>query len=168
MGKRLNFTTICFYQNYVEIGSASFSSFVFINGTNRGTNFYRVFIMNSALVGRLVFETILEVFRDLGGNGLAKEHYLAVLIAELEKLELAVEKDVPLSFNYKGDALKANLTVDIVVDNQVAVDCVTSAGNSDSKRKVNSFVRSGMCASGYSVNFSRRNIRDGIYSSSIS
>lgn len=64
---------------------------------------------------------IYDVYRELG-PGLLESVYEEALCFELEKRGLKVERQVQVPIKYKGNVLKTELRLDILVENEVIVE----------------------------------------------
>lgn len=64
---------------------------------------------------------IYDVYKDLG-PGLLESVYEEALCFELEQRGLKVERQVQVPITYKGNVLKTELRLDIIVENTVLVE----------------------------------------------
>ena len=64
---------------------------------------------------------IYDVYRELG-PGLLESVYEEALCFELEKRGLKVERQVQVPIRYKGNVLKTELRLDVLVENEVIVE----------------------------------------------
>lgn len=64
---------------------------------------------------------IYDVYKDLG-PGLLESVYEEALCFELEQRGLKVERQVQVPITYKGNVLKTELRLDIIVENTVIVE----------------------------------------------
>ena len=64
---------------------------------------------------------IYDVYRDLG-PGLLESVYEEALCFELEQRGLKVERQVQVPITYKGNVLKTELRLDIIVEGRVIVE----------------------------------------------
>jgi len=64
---------------------------------------------------------VYDVYKELG-PGLLESVYEEALCFELEQRGLSVERQVQVPIKYKGNMLKTELRLDILVENQVIVE----------------------------------------------
>ena len=64
---------------------------------------------------------IYDVYKELG-PGLLESVYEEALIYELEQRGLKVDRQVQVPIMYKGNALKTELRLDLIVENRVIVE----------------------------------------------
>ena len=64
---------------------------------------------------------VYDVYKELG-PGLLESVYEEALCFELEKRGLTVERQVQVPIKYKGNVLKTELRLDLLVENQVIIE----------------------------------------------
>ena len=64
---------------------------------------------------------IYDVYKELG-PGLLESVYEEALCFELEQRELRVERQIQVPINYKGNVLKTELRLDVLVEDKVIVE----------------------------------------------
>ena len=64
---------------------------------------------------------IYEVYKELG-PGLLESVYEEALCFELEQRGLSVERQTPVPITYKGNVLKTELRLDVLVEDKVIVE----------------------------------------------
>lgn len=64
---------------------------------------------------------IFDVYNELG-PGLLESVYEEALCFELQQRGLTVERQVEVPIQYKGNKLKADLRLDIIVENQIIIE----------------------------------------------
>ena len=64
---------------------------------------------------------VYDVYKELG-PGLLESVYEEALCFELEKRGLTVERQVQVPIKYKGNVLKTELRLDLLVENQVVIE----------------------------------------------
>lgn len=64
---------------------------------------------------------VYDVYKELG-PGLLESVYEEALCFELEQRGLTVERQVQVPIKYKGNVLKTELRLDVLVENQVVVE----------------------------------------------
>jgi GxxExxY protein len=77
---------------------------------------------HSVLTGRIV-DAAVEVQRQLGGTGLLESVYEESLAIELELRGIRVRRQVAVPVHYKGQSLSVPLRLDLLVEEQVVVEC---------------------------------------------
>lgn len=118
--------------------------------------------MISADLPHLVVGACMTVHHTLG-PGLCREAYEECLAVELRGLELKVERQKPLSFDYRGHLIQSASTLDLVVDDGLLVQVLATDTVSDLERKkMQSHLRLGGFKTGLLVNFQVAVMRKGI------
>ena len=64
---------------------------------------------------------IWDVYNDLG-PGLLESVYEEALCFELEQRRLKVERQKPVPINYKGNVLKTDLRLDLLIEDKVIIE----------------------------------------------
>ena len=64
---------------------------------------------------------IYDVYKSLG-PGLLESFYEEALVFELEQRDLRVERQLPVPIFYKGNLLKTELRLDLLVEDEVIVE----------------------------------------------
>ena len=75
-------------------------------------------------VNEITFEirgAIYDVYKELG-PGLLESVYEEALCFELEQRGLKVERQIQVPINYKGNVLKTELRLDVLVEDEVIVE----------------------------------------------
>ena len=83
------------------------------------TNTYEADQVSSLIIGACI-----EVHRELG-PGLLESVYEEALYFQMTSTGLKVERQVPVVVHYKGQKLKAGLSIDLLVENIVIVELKT-------------------------------------------
>lgn len=110
----------------------------------------------------LVVGACMTVHHTLG-PGLSREAYEECLAVELRGLELKVERQKPLSFDYRGHLIQSAAVLDLVVDEGLLVQVIATDTVSDLERKkMQSLLRLSGLKSGLLVNFQVAVMRKGI------
>ena len=81
-------------------------------------------------LAKLTLDAAMKVHRTLG-PGLLESVYEACLVYELRKMGLNVENQVFVPVHYDGIIVSANLRIDLMVENQLAVELKTVEELSD-------------------------------------
>jgi GxxExxY protein len=110
----------------------------------------------------VVVDAALQVHRELG-PGLLETVYEAVLAHELRERGLQVERQVPISIQYRGITFEEGFRADLIVENQVVVElkCVEKVNNAHRKQLLTYLRLTGMKL-GFLLNFGEAMMRDGI------
>lgn len=114
------------------------------------------------LTGRQILHAANEVYNELG-PGLVEEIYRACLCYELETMELQVQHQVEIPFEYKEFIFDEGMTIDLLVANEVI--CTIKAN--DRKRPVwEAELLSQLKLTGlrlaYVINFHTHDLREGV------
>jgi GxxExxY protein len=108
----------------------------------------------------LIIDAAVEVHRVLGGPGLLESIYEEALAVELSLRGCVVERQVPVPVIYKGVALKSPLRIDLLVNDQVIVECKASAGSSETfKAQTVTYLRLRRRRVSLIINFGKRTVR---------
>ncbi len=113
-------------------------------------------------IGKVVVDAVIAIHKALG-PGLYEIVYEVVLIHELKKHGLNVERQVPVSIEYDGIKFDEGFRVDILIENKVvlelkSVESLTKAH----KKQVITYLRLTGCKLGYLLNFGEALMKDGI------
>lgn len=115
-------------------------------------------------ISRIVYESAIEVHRELGGPGLLESVYEEALAWELKQAGLDVQRQVEVQIRYKDVVLATPLRMDLVVDGRVVVECkATSAYNPIFETQTLTYLRLGGMKLGLVVNFGEKLVKDGIH-----
>ena len=77
----------------------------------------------------IVVDAAIEVHRVLGGPGLLERVYEEALICELQLRGLRLDRQTPIELTYKGYRLASDLRLDMLVEQDVIVECKASAAH---------------------------------------
>ncbi|WP_237563213.1 GxxExxY protein [Algoriphagus kandeliae] len=72
-------------------------------------------------IAKIILDRAFLIHRDLG-PGLLESIYEKVLIHELKKLNLTVESQIPISFEWDGIVFEKGFRADLIVNNKVIVE----------------------------------------------
>jgi GxxExxY protein len=113
-------------------------------------------------IGTIVVGSAIEVHRELG-PGLLETVYEVVLAHELQQRGLKVERQIPVSIEYKGIKFDEGFRADIIVGEKVvlelkSVEHVTAAH----KKQLQTYLRLTGCKLGYLLNFGEALMKHGI------
>jgi len=113
-------------------------------------------------ISRIVVDTALYVHRALG-PGLLESVYLEVMVHELRKRGLVVEREVPIPFVWDGVAIDVAFRADIIVAGMVfielkSVELVAAVH----KKQLLTYLRLTNTQLGLLINFGTELLKDGI------
>ena len=77
--------------------------------------------MTESQISYQIRGAVYDVYKELG-PGLLESVYEEALCFELEQRGLTVERQVQVPIKYKGNVLKTELRLDLIVENQVIVE----------------------------------------------
>jgi GxxExxY protein len=109
-----------------------------------------------------LIEAAIEVHHDLG-PGLLESVYEAALAYELKQMGLHVERQVPVSLNYKGIYFDEGFRADLIIEGKViaelkSVEKVSPAN----KKQTQTYLRLSGSKLGYLLNFGGEVMKAGI------
>ena len=120
--------------------------------------------MHENEISRIVVQAAIEVHRTLGGPGLLESVYEEALAWELEQRGLAVEQQVAVPIQYKGNTLGSPLRLDLMVNGQVIVECKAVSQYSEIfEAQTLTYLRLTGLKLGMVINFGERLVKDGIH-----
>jgi GxxExxY protein len=119
-------------------------------------------IMTENEIGTIVIDAAITVHRELG-PGLLETVYEIVLARELQNRGLTVDRQVPVSIQYKNIRFEEGFRADIIISGKVilelkSVERVTAAH----KKQVQTYLRLTGCKLGYLLNFGEALMKSGI------
>ncbi len=110
-----------------------------------------------------IIQAAIEVHKTLGGPGLLESVYEEALVFELKSMGLAVQRQVALPICYKGNLLGTPLRMDLVVEEQVVVECKAAGENNPLfESQLLTYLRLSKKTVGLVLNFGRSYLKDGI------
>jgi GxxExxY protein len=118
--------------------------------------------MDENTIGTKLIEAAIEVHRELG-PGLLESVYEAALAYELMQMGLHVERQVPVSLNYKGIHFDEGFRADLIIEDKViaelkSVEKVSLAN----KKQTQTYLRLTGNKLGYLLNFGGEVMKTGI------
>lgn len=118
--------------------------------------------MNENDIGTIIVDCAVNLHRDLG-PGLLETVYEATFARALECRDLAVERQVPVAIEYRGDRFDEGFCADLIVEKKVLIELksierVTPAH----KKQLLTYLRLTGLKLGYLLNFGEALMRDGI------
>ncbi len=114
-------------------------------------------------IAKIVVDTAFHIHQDLG-PGLLESVYENVLVKQLRKRALAVDRQVPISFSYDGDVFDEGFRADLIVEKSVIIELksVTALLPIHTKQLQTYLKLTGMKL-GLLMNFNTALIKDGIH-----
>jgi len=113
-------------------------------------------------IGTIVVDCAIKLHKALG-PGLFESVYEVLLVHELKKAGLKVERQVPIVIEYDGIKFDEAFRADIIVDNKVilelkSVETVAKVH----KKQVQTYLKLTGCKLGFLLNFGEVLLKDGI------
>lgn len=110
----------------------------------------------------LVVGACMTVHRTLGA-GLMREAYEECLALELRGLEMGIERGRALGFDYRGHRINSAARLDLIVDDALLVQVLSSEKVTDlDRQKMETLLRLSGLKAGLLVNFNVSVLRKGI------
>jgi len=110
-----------------------------------------------------IIQAATEVHKTLGGPGLLESVCEEALVFELKSMGLTVQRQVTLPICYKGNFLGTPLRMDLLVENQVILECkAVSENNPLFEAQLLTYLRLSKKTVGLVLNFGRQYLKDGI------
>jgi len=118
--------------------------------------------VNENQIGKIVVDAAIAVHRGLG-SGLLESVYEIVLAHELGERGLKVERQVPVSIEYRGIHFDEGFRADIIIEDKVilelkSVECVNNAH----KKQLLTYLKLTGMRLGYLLNFGEALMKQGI------
>ena len=118
--------------------------------------------MNENEIGSIIVDAALELHRDLG-PGLLETVYEVTLARALAQRGLRVERQVPISIEYRGQVFEEGFRADLVVEGCVIVELKSVERVSPAhKKQLLTYLRLSGLKLGYLLNFGEGLMKDGI------
>lgn len=110
-----------------------------------------------------ILQCLYEVHNQLG-PGLLESIYEEAVTKELTDQGFSVCRQVHVPVVYKGEKLKSDLRLDIIIDNKVILELKSvTEYRKLFEKQLYSYLRLTKCPLGFVVNFNEESLRDGIY-----
>jgi GxxExxY protein len=104
--------------------------------------------MTENQIGRIVVDAALTVHRELG-PGLLESVYEVILAHELRNRGLEVERQVPISIEYRGARFEEGFRADMVIEGKVILDLKSiETVNNAHKKQLLTYLRLSGCKLG--------------------
>ena len=118
-------------------------------------------IMDENRISRIVFDCALKVHKRLG-PGLLESAYEECLYYELNKFDLSLSKQKPISLNYEDIRMDVGYRVDILIDNKVIVEikAIEKISNIHIAQLL-TYLKLSECKLGLLINFNVALLKDG-------
>lgn len=118
--------------------------------------------MHENELGKIILGAAIEVHRELG-PGLLESVYEEILAYELGLLSLSVEKQVPVSIEYKSMHFEKVFRADLIFENKVLLELKSVESISKSHRKqIQTYLSLTGLKLGYLLNFGAPTLKQGI------
>ena len=115
-------------------------------------------------ISRAIVQCTVEVHRTLGGPGLLESVYEEALAWELSNAGLHVDRQVEVPIAYKSNTLATPLTIDLLVDGKVIIECKATVNyNTLFEAQTLTYLRLTGLKLGLVINFGERMVKDGIH-----
>lgn len=113
-------------------------------------------------IGRLVVDAAVQIHRQIG-PGLLETVYEVILVYELGRRGLQVERQISIPVTYQGFKFDEGFRVDLIVESKVIVElkCVERLNNAH-KKQLLTYLRLADKRLGYLLNFGDALMKDGI------
>jgi GxxExxY protein len=113
-------------------------------------------------IGRLVVDSALAIHRELG-PGLLESVYEVILAHELRQRGLHVERQVPISIDFRGMKFDEAFRADIVVEGKVVLEIKSVEQlNQAHKKQLQTYLRLTGFKLGFLLNFGEALMKKGI------
>jgi GxxExxY protein len=120
--------------------------------------------MDENEISRVIYESAIEVHRELGGPGLLESVYEEALCYELQQRGLTVERQKLLPISYKGKVLGNPFRIDLLVEGKVIIECkATEQDNIVFRVQVLTYLRLSGLKLGIVINFGEALVKSGIH-----
>lgn len=113
-------------------------------------------------LGKIVIDIAIQIHREIG-PGLLESVYEIVLVHELRRRDLRVDRQVPIPVEYRGHTFDEGFRADVLIEDKVLVElkCVERVSNAHRKQLLTYLRLTGMKL-GYLLNFSEALMKTGI------
>lgn len=113
-------------------------------------------------IARIIVDSAFRIHSEIGA-GLLESVYEVVLAQELRERGLRVNRQVPISIQYRNFTFDEGFRADLVVDDRVLVELKSVDGLQNAHRKqILTYLRLSGLRLGLLINFSQGRFRDGI------
>jgi GxxExxY protein len=113
-------------------------------------------------IGTIVVDAAIAVHRALG-PGLLETVYETILMHELTKRGLSVERQIPVSIEYDGIEFDEGFRADLIVEGKVILELKSVERIAAThKKQIQTYLRLTGCKLGFLLNFGEALMKDGI------
>jgi len=113
-------------------------------------------------IGKIIVDSALTIHRELG-PGLLESVYEVILAYELQQRGFNVQRQVPVSIEYRGMKFDAAFRADIVVEDKVIIELKSVEQVSQAhKKQLQTYLRLTGCKLGFVLNFGEALMKRGI------
>ena len=120
--------------------------------------------MDENEISKVIVEAAIETHRTLGGPGLLESVYEEALAWEISQRGILVKRQKEIPIIYKGRQLGEPFRLDMLVDNQVIVECKAIASyNPLFEAQLLTYLRLTNLKLGLLINFGERLVKNGIH-----
>lgn len=114
-------------------------------------------------IGKIVVDCAVSLHKELG-PGLLETVYEAILAQMLIEAGLKVERQVPISIEFRGIRFNEGFRADIIVEDKVILELKSvEVLNNAHKKQVLTYLKLTGNKLGYLLNFGEELMKDGIY-----
>jgi len=113
-------------------------------------------------ISGIVLKSAIEAHKALGGPGLLESLYEEALAWELERAGLQVNRQVKVSVPYKGEVLRGQLVIDLLIEGLVIVEVKSQENyHKIAEAQVLTYLRITGLRLGLVINFGEARLVDG-------
>lgn len=113
-------------------------------------------------IGTKILDCSFKIHKEMD-NGLFESVYEVILTHELRNLDLAVERQAPISINYGNIQFAEGFRADIIVENKVNVELKSIEKISNiHKKQLLTYLKLSKLKLGYILNFGEAYLKNGI------
>ncbi|HEY3488331.1 MAG TPA: GxxExxY protein [Gammaproteobacteria bacterium] len=113
-------------------------------------------------IGTIIIKTATQIHRQLG-SGLLENVYEVVLMRELKKQGLKVDRQIPVPIKYDGVQFEEGFRADIIVEDKVILELKSvEAVNNAHKKQLLTYLKLTGMKLGYLLNFGEALMKSGI------
>ncbi len=118
--------------------------------------------MTENKIGEIIVDAAIAIHKELG-PGLLETVYEVILVNELKKRGLSVERQVAVPIEYKGIKFDEGFRADVVVEGKVIIELKSVESiHRAHKKQVLTYLKLTGCRLGYLLNFGEALMKDGI------
>jgi GxxExxY protein len=119
--------------------------------------------MNENEIAKEIVDAAYQIHRKLG-PGLLESVYETILVFDLEKRGLSVERQVPVPIVYEGISFNEGYRADLIVEKKIIIELKSVETIAPvHKKQLLTYLRLGDKRLGLLINFGSELIRDGIH-----